>query len=95
MVRFSWSDEPLLVNRNFQVFFSQSAVLKLLKVLAGCLHCALHRTALVTSTELYYFIEENLPSSSPDIFPHLGSFSGGSDGKESACNAGDLGSIPG
>ena len=28
-------------------------------------------------------------------FPHLEGFSGGSAGKESACNAGDLGSTPG
>ena len=28
------------------------------------------------------------------IFSPLWGFSGGSDGKESACNAGDLGSVP-
>ena len=31
----------------------------------------------------------------PSIFPASWSFPGGSDGKESACNAGDRGSIPG
>jgi len=39
-----------------------------------------------------------LVSSLPSLiinFPHLEGFSGGSAGKESACNAGDLGSISG
>ena len=31
----------------------------------------------------------------PKIFRHFKMFLGGSDGKESTCNAGDMGSIPG
>ena len=37
----------------------------------------------------------NTISANQDYFSILLGFLGGSDGKESACNAGDLGSIPG
>ena len=40
------------------------------------------------------FVSEEKPASEEEIVPYLG-FPGGSDGKASVCNAGDLCSIPG
>ena len=43
---------------------------------------------------IFYAMERETDSSWAGIWIFQGGFPGGSDGKESACNAGDLGSIP-
>ena len=56
-------------------------------VLCSCFHFPFFPSVSLSLLSLSYF--------SHSLFFHLFSFYGVSDGKESACSAGDLGSIPG
>ena len=53
------------------------------------------KSNLNPAKDQYLYRKKALESKRKDTLEFVGGFSGGSDGKEPACNAGDQGSIPG
>ena len=53
------------------------------------------KSNLNPAKDQYLYRKKALESKRKDTLEFVGGFSGGSDGKEPACNAGDLGLIPG
>ena len=62
---------------------------------ASILQCSANKCAKICSIILSFIMETQVKTSTRYHYSPTGGFPGGSDNKESACSAGDLGSVPG